>query len=361
MVLTYDLKCNKQRKIAVKAADIIKTMPELDPVGSHTPLRQCALIRDALFHAIQYGKTTKADVKKRIHQTLNPQDDEPYVRTRTQRTKTNKNASSLSPSASEDGTEKNQNSLIHQTVINLQSGNKQEKEQACKKLTRFIHFYLRKIRYRGPTRYRHNEKIQTGGTQIYDFEDATQYILLHMLENITKIDLTFDEAQIKVYINTMIQRAYGKWKINKTRLVRIPENIYQENLSYKNNLTKQQYISINQPLLCCEDKETIHVQEIIKDLHDNTTPEINSLKHDAQTKINELLNALPTKMSTIITLRFLHGKPLKEIGNQVGLSAERTRQIIEDFQKALTTDGPTKKGFGKAKIAFQNLQSIMRP
>ncbi|MBD3157097.1 sigma-70 family RNA polymerase sigma factor [Candidatus Peregrinibacteria bacterium] len=344
MVLMYDSTCKTHREIAKTAADIIATAPTLDSTGDHTPLRQCALIRDALLHAMRNGKTSKTDIKNRIQKTMAPEDE--------------KRVTTIRKTVSKNTSEHDTKSSIHTMVSNLQSGNKQEQGKACKNLMGFIHFYIRKIRHQGPVQYKRHEQSQPNGTHSYDFEDATQYIFLQLLENITKIDLSFHEAQVRAYLNTMIQRAYGKWKIHARRLVRIPESVYYRNSSCRHNAIKQRYISIDQPIACCEDQETIRVQEIIKNLHDNTTPETHSLQNDIHTKIHELLDTLPAKMSTVITLRFLHGKTLKEIGGEVCISAERTRQIIEEFYTILKADGPAKKGYKKAKEAYQTLQSM---
>lgn len=344
MVLIYDSTCNTHREIVETAADIISNAHNLDTTGDHTPLRQCALIRDALLHAIRDGKTERSDIESRLQKTMNPEDDQkPLI---------------IRQSVSRNAVEIKNTSPIHTMVNNLQSENKQAQEHACKKLMGFIHFYIRKIRHQGPTRYKRHEQSQPNGIHSYDFEDATHYIFLKLLENITKIDLSFHEAQIRAYLNTMIQRAYRKWKIHTRRLVRIPESAYQPNQSCQHDATKQRYISIDQPILCCEDKETIHVQEIIKNLHNNTTPETHSLQNDIYIKVHELLETLPAKMSTVITLRFLHEKTLKEIGKEAGISAERARQIIEEFHAILNADGPAKKGYKKAKEAYRALQSM---
>lgn len=63
------------------------------------------------------------------------------------------------------------------------------------------------------------------------------------------------------------------------------------------------------------------------------------------TNIMDALNTLPQRMRWVIRLRFLQGKTLNEIGNLLGVSRERARQIVQQGLRLLKENSALKTMF----------------
>lgn len=230
---------------------------------------------------------------------------------------------------------------IKNVIKDFQNKETKTGNQTTRVILRFIHFYIRKRRYQNPKRYIRNNGKNPNGIQQHDFEDLIQYIFLYLLERIHSIDISYNENQVRAYLNRIIETGYISWMNERKK------NIYQE------------CISLNTPVSYSEDG-AITAQDIIEDLQEKTTPEIEYGGEELNEKVHYLINSLPPRTADIFRLKYLRDMTQKDIGKIIEISPERVRQVIEECKQALTSKkGPLKKKYKNAKAYYLKLKNAL--
>jgi RNA polymerase sigma factor (sigma-70 family) len=316
------------------ASRILEKSPRLQPESSHTLLRRRALIRDAVFKAIESGNTSDQFVERRLNETIIPVDDskEPI----------NGNVK-LRPQNTSSESEKKEG--IKKTIRDLCSENESDKQRAACEIFRFIHFYIRKIRHQNPGKYMRNGKTNPNGLKEYEVEDLSQYIFTHILMNLGKIDFKYDPPQIKMYLNELIKRAYYKWMHEQRMPVKPPDK-------YKNGQNgrafKQYYYSLND-----ENLTGLEMTE------SSGTPHAEFESKESRNAFDEILKSLPDKNRKVLKKRIVDGMIFKDIGTDLGISPQRAKQIYDKTLTQLSNNGPAAKGYKAAKNSFGKLKEVL--
>lgn len=198
-------------------------------------------------------------------------------------------------------------------IFDFHSEDKQKRERAAETLINFIHFYIRKIRHKGPPRYTKNGKPNLNGLTEYDMDDAVQSVFLHILENTHRLDYEFHEQQLRAYLNKMIESGYKKWNIEHRRLVKVPQ--------------KKQVAPREGPLqyyMSLDDKKP-------NGLCDLKNPEKRLMKEEACRLFEKLFDEFPAKKQRILKHRFVDGMGHDEIGEIFNVTGSRIQQVTGQF------------------------------
>lgn len=316
------------------ASRILERSPRLQPESSHTLLRRRALIRDAVFNAIESGDTSDQFVESRLNETIIPVYDskEPIKRSVKQW-----------PQNTTSETEKEEG--IKKTIRDLCSENENDKQSAAYEIFRFIHFYIRKIRHQNPGKYMRNGKTNPNGLKEYEIEDLSQYIFTHILINLGKINFKYDPPQIKMYLNELIKRAYYKWMHEQRMPIKPPDK-------YKNGQNvrafKQYYYSLN------DEKMTG-----LEGTENSRTPHAEFESKESRNAFDEMLKSLPNKDREVLKKRIVDGMIFKNIGTDLGISTQRAKQIYDKTLTELSNNGPAAKGYKAAKKFFGKLKEVL--